>query len=470
LFSSISLPILVLPFIFYLGSYLVTCDFNKNITLIDFFSGEVIFHLSGHHSELITGLKFSLDGSSLMSIGGDGCIMVWKTSYGLVRSMKDRLIELFTKAQKRNSKVMIKQGALSSASFSSSASAASHQSHLLSSPPSHKSAASSSSAGSGAFPPPPPSPSASERSVQSSLSNLKMKLSSKQHQQQQQSHHNLNDSSSIPPPPPPPPPSGFDQSNLSALSSSTASTSTTNSKKNRWQENLQKDNKGGYELFGKKVHASTEETDGKHRNKFTLELTGSVLPGEKTIKPVNKENQTESEEEAEKMEEEPTERNSSVGVDDDDQGINSSSSAAAMLNESSSSIKAQHHEDKDDVNLPGVSSDEDEDVEKLFKSLDEYESDFDVGSPSTSPSKVNKQLKLGEDGLLIEHSLTLSKSPSTLGISSGISSFHEEEKDLNTAQSNIDHLEKSANDLESWLEDMVSSFRWFIISSFNSFC
>jgi hypothetical protein len=440
------------------GSYIVTCDFNKNITLIDFFSGEVMFHLSGHHSELITGLKFCLDGSSLMSIGGDGCIMVWKTSYGLVRSMKDRLIELFSKAQKRNSKVMTRQGALSSASFT--ASVATHQSHLPSSPPSHKSAASSSSAGSSVFPPPPPSPSPSpsDRAVQSSLSSLKMKLSSKQ-QQQQQSHHNLNDSSSSIPPPPPPS-TGFDKSNISALSSSVASTSsTTNSKKNRWQENLQKESKGGYELFGKKVHAKTEETtDGKHRNKFTLELTGSVLPGEKTMKPVNKENEKDTEEEQEKLleEEEPKERTSSVGIEEDDQGIRSSASAAAMLNESSSSIKAQHHEDKDDVNLPS-SSDEDEDVEKFFKSLDEYESDFDVVSPSSSPSKVAKQqLKVGDDGLPKDQSLTLSRSPSTLGISSGINSFHEEEKDLNAAQSNIDHLEKSANDLESWLEDMVS--------------
>jgi ribosomal protein L10 len=68
--------------------------------------------------------------------------------------MKDRLIELFSKAQKRNSKVMIRQGALSSASFT--ASAVSQQSHLPSSPPSHKSVASSSSAGSSVFPPPPP--------------------------------------------------------------------------------------------------------------------------------------------------------------------------------------------------------------------------------------------------------------------------------------------------------------------------
>ena len=50
------------------------------------------------HSEVITGVKFSLDGRHLVSIGGDGCIMVWKVSESLVTAMQDRLVDLYGEA------------------------------------------------------------------------------------------------------------------------------------------------------------------------------------------------------------------------------------------------------------------------------------------------------------------------------------------------------------------------------------
>lgn len=56
---------------------------------------------SSGHSDLITGLEFSPNGRALISVGGDGCIMVWKLSEDLVTAMQDRLVELCLKAEKK---------------------------------------------------------------------------------------------------------------------------------------------------------------------------------------------------------------------------------------------------------------------------------------------------------------------------------------------------------------------------------
>ena len=384
------------------GSFIVTCSFDKQITLVDFFSGEVLCQL-GAHSELVTGLKFSPDGSSLVSVGGDGLVMVWKTSYSLMRSMKDRLIELFSKAQKRNTKALTKQSLSSSAASSS------------------------------VFPPPPPTLPTNEASnVQSSLSNLKMKI-----------HSNKN---LLQPPSPSPPlaqdPNAQDpnaQTNISALTADTlASHQQHQQKKNRWQENLSKE-KGAYEIFGKKVVAAAPIDESveslasvAHRNKFTLELTTSPLD-EKTMRPPP----------------------SAAGVDqdlplpippaphqqDEPQNTNSHGSAANGL-ESTSHLAATR-EAEDGVNLPEISSDEEEDDEaeaqRLFKSLDEYESDFDVSPSPTKRDSSNPN------------------NPSATSTSSiGGRKDQDEDNELSKTQDNLDKLEKSAQDLESWLEEMVS--------------
>jgi len=85
--------------------YIATCAFDRTISIFDFFSGELVTQVSGH-SELITGLKFSPDGRLLVSIGGDGCIMVWRIADSLVKAMQDRLVELLTSAQRRNVKAV----------------------------------------------------------------------------------------------------------------------------------------------------------------------------------------------------------------------------------------------------------------------------------------------------------------------------------------------------------------------------
>lgn len=53
------------------------------------------------HSDAITGVKFSPDGRHILSIGGDGCILVWKVPPTLVAAMQDRLLELYSTAQQR---------------------------------------------------------------------------------------------------------------------------------------------------------------------------------------------------------------------------------------------------------------------------------------------------------------------------------------------------------------------------------
>jgi WD40 repeat protein len=76
------------------GIYAATCSFDKWIRLFDFYSGRCLAKVTGH-SELVTGVRFTLDGRRLISIGGDGCIFVWRLSADLQQAMQDRLSEMY---------------------------------------------------------------------------------------------------------------------------------------------------------------------------------------------------------------------------------------------------------------------------------------------------------------------------------------------------------------------------------------
>ncbi len=76
------------------GIYAAICSFDKYIRLFDFYSGRCLCKVSGH-SELVTGVRFSLDGRRLISIGGDGCIFIWRLSTVLQQAINDRLCELY---------------------------------------------------------------------------------------------------------------------------------------------------------------------------------------------------------------------------------------------------------------------------------------------------------------------------------------------------------------------------------------
>lgn len=101
---------------------MATCSFDKFVRMYDFFSGDLLAEVSGH-SDLITGVKFSPDGRSLYSIGGDGCIMVWDLAVDLVEAMQDRLLELYAVAQKK--KAAVDEKALSIANIVADGDAAS---------------------------------------------------------------------------------------------------------------------------------------------------------------------------------------------------------------------------------------------------------------------------------------------------------------------------------------------------------
>jgi WD40 repeat protein len=75
------------------GLYIAVAGFDKWIRLFDFFSGECLAKVAGH-SELVTGIKFSSDGRRLISIGGDGCIFVWRIRSDLTQNIHNRLAEM----------------------------------------------------------------------------------------------------------------------------------------------------------------------------------------------------------------------------------------------------------------------------------------------------------------------------------------------------------------------------------------
>ncbi|GMH62952.1 hypothetical protein TrLO_g10666 [Triparma laevis f. longispina] len=74
------------------GLVVATAGMDKWVRLFDFMSGECIGKVAGH-SELVTGVKFTLDNRRLISVGGDGCIFVWRLSPEITKAMEERLAE-----------------------------------------------------------------------------------------------------------------------------------------------------------------------------------------------------------------------------------------------------------------------------------------------------------------------------------------------------------------------------------------
>lgn len=72
------------------GRFIATSSTDKTLSIVDYTTGEVIATASGH-SELITGLKFSPNGRSLISVSGDGCIFVWKLHSDIANNISEML-------------------------------------------------------------------------------------------------------------------------------------------------------------------------------------------------------------------------------------------------------------------------------------------------------------------------------------------------------------------------------------------
>lgn len=95
------------------------------VRLFDWFSGDCLARVKGHSSvrlrfsssllsfllylihsslhivlllllllQMVTGVRFSLDGRYLFSVSADGCIFVWRLAPALTRSIQSRLIEM----------------------------------------------------------------------------------------------------------------------------------------------------------------------------------------------------------------------------------------------------------------------------------------------------------------------------------------------------------------------------------------
>ncbi|KAH7553801.1 hypothetical protein JRO89_XS12G0059000 [Xanthoceras sorbifolium] len=74
------------------GTYLVCSYSNKSICLYDFITGQMITQAMGH-GEVVTGVIFLPDCKHIVSVGGDGCIFVWKLPARLASRMLQRVKE-----------------------------------------------------------------------------------------------------------------------------------------------------------------------------------------------------------------------------------------------------------------------------------------------------------------------------------------------------------------------------------------
>jgi len=72
------------------GKYAAVCSMDKCIRLLDLENKTCISRGFGH-SELITGVHFTMDGKRLISTSTDGCIFVWKLDPNIVKDIKARL-------------------------------------------------------------------------------------------------------------------------------------------------------------------------------------------------------------------------------------------------------------------------------------------------------------------------------------------------------------------------------------------
>lgn len=81
------------------GIYVATSCTDKTLCVYDYYSGECMATMVGH-SELVTGLRFSLDCRHLVSASGDGCVFVWRVPHDMVVTMQARLAQQAMRAGK----------------------------------------------------------------------------------------------------------------------------------------------------------------------------------------------------------------------------------------------------------------------------------------------------------------------------------------------------------------------------------
>ena len=86
------------------GTYAATCSFDKFIRIYDFLSGACIARFTGH-SEIVSGICFTADCKRLVTVGGDGCVLVWRLPSPIGRAIRERKKECIAKRQRAQLKL-----------------------------------------------------------------------------------------------------------------------------------------------------------------------------------------------------------------------------------------------------------------------------------------------------------------------------------------------------------------------------
>jgi WD40 repeat protein len=349
------------------GSFIAISCFDKTVKLVDFFSGELLASVSAH-AELCTALCFTPSGTELVTVGGEGVVCMWRVANVLVKAMKERLLELFVAAQRRNSKARgLAESASTSASFTTSTATAT----------------ATVTAGAGVEAEAATNEQQSE--VQSSLSMLKKKLIKPPSSTAVDSLH----SSFLPPSYASLSAASVSAVSVSSSSSSLSSAAAAQVRRSRWQSETP------YELFGRRVETSSGDKD-KEKHRLTLELTtGNFVSPEKEPQPAQC-----------------------------DEGIAGTHNAASRVEAADEVIQASD-------------SDSDSQPDHRFRA-NEKEGISENNNDKNEKDDDDEENAYADDDFEAE-----SGRPA------------QDEQAWENAEKRIDNLEKTASDLESWLEDMV---------------
>uniref|UniRef100_UPI00358FC1D3 mitogen-activated protein kinase-binding protein 1-like isoform X3 n=1 Tax=Myxine glutinosa TaxID=7769 RepID=UPI00358FC1D3 len=75
------------------GLFVATSCSDKNLCINDLYTGECMATMFGH-SEIVTGMKFSNDCKSFISVSADSCVFIWRLNTELIATMRHRLAEM----------------------------------------------------------------------------------------------------------------------------------------------------------------------------------------------------------------------------------------------------------------------------------------------------------------------------------------------------------------------------------------
>lgn len=77
----------------YSGTIAATSGSDKSVSIWDIRTGDCMATMCGH-SEMILGIRFSPDAKFCTTIGGDGCIFVWRFGQELSMAIQSRWQEM----------------------------------------------------------------------------------------------------------------------------------------------------------------------------------------------------------------------------------------------------------------------------------------------------------------------------------------------------------------------------------------